>query len=695
MKQRYSMAVVALVLAALGLWSASSQARGTRIWELAGFDELDKGEVIGTRVSSRGEVALGFQANKLGLSEIGLVWSAVTGKKGVVFLGTGYEGKIFRVNGNSVSEIATTGQLVVTSMALDKRGDLYVATLPDAVIWKVPKPAGIRPGKPVKAKKWATLPKGTLHVWQIGFDSVKRMLYAATGPEGKLFAIGPDGKASVYLDTEEEHVMCVAFDHKKRLVAGTSPSALVFRISGPGRAVALADFDGTEVKSLHVYDKELVAAVNQFSITPSIPSKPAKSKTGKPKDTKKPGDGEIYRLGPQGQFEQLWKQKKGHVVALEVSRSGVIYAGLGTDGKIISIDADRVVRTELDLDEREVMALIVDDQLRFALTGDSGAVYQVDWARPADAIYYTPLLDAGTVSQWGRVSWFANGPLRVQSRSGNTIKPDNTWSDWSADLRSGDEIQSPAAGYLQLRLTWANNKQGVLRSLQVAYRSFNQRTVITELNPSSPFPNPSRSSSRTDPKISTRTVSAHFINRNELELDLNWRVSNPDGDTMRYQLWYQAMGETLWRPITKPDEVHSATHYTWRTESIPEGVYRIRLRADDSPDNDPSEVLTDEFFSVPVLVDNHQPSVKGLTVTGKRVRGRAVDSFSEIAAIQYSVDAGPWLPIFSKDGVLDEKSEEFESTLPDELPAGPHAVAVRAFDRAGNMGSAEVHVQLK
>jgi len=33
--------------------------------------------------------------------------------------------------------------------------------------------------------------------------------------------------------------------------------------------------------------------------------------------------------------------------------------------------------------------------------------------------------------------------------------------------------------------------------------------------------------------------------------------------------------------------------------------------------------------------------------------------------------------------------------LPAHLAKGPHAVAVRAYDRAGNMGAAELHIETK
>jgi hypothetical protein len=664
---------------------------GTRIWELAGFDELDKGEPDGTRVSSLGEVGLGRNAKKLDLKDVGLVWSAVRDSTGSIYLGTGYDGKISRVRQNKVEEVASTDQLVVTSLAIDKKGNLFVATLPDAVVWRIENPGKIAGAKPVKAVKWAELPKGTEHVWTLAFSRDGRTLYAGTGPEGKIFAIGADAKADVYLDTDEEHVLALAISDKGEVFAGTSPGAMLLKVSGPGRSTVLEDFDATELKAIALRGDDIFAAVNTFKKPPAVPTKKdseseaAKSGSSSTKDKKsrEAGDGELYRFSAAGRAEQIWAQKKTHVVSLAIARNGLLFAGLGAEGKIISIDRDRVLRTEIDLDERQVMALVASDDLIFAATGDAGSVYSVSIARPGDAVYLTPPLDAESISSWGRLSWFARGKLNVQSRSGNSKTPDETWSDWSKPLGQGSLIASPAARYLQLRFSWAKDEDAVLVSTEVFYHGENLRAVITEFDPDSPFPKPKKSTKDTgEIAVSTRTIEAKPDKKNEAELTLTWKVDNPDEDSLRYQLWYRAVGEKVWRPITKDDEVLQATRYTWKTESVPEGRYQIRLLADDSPDNDVRDALSDEYVSVPILVDNHQPEVKKLSFGKRLVSGAAKDGFS-------------WTPIFSKDGVYDEKEEDFDFALPKELKPGPHAVAVRAYDRAGNMGAQEIHIDLK
>ena len=230
----------------------------------------------------------------------------------------------------------------------------------------------------------------------------------------------------------------------------------------------------------------------------------------------------------------------------------------------------------------------------------------------------------------------------------------------------------------------------MLISAQVAFKPQNLRAVITDFYPGSPFPKPKQSKS--DTKTSTRTINAKPEDENERELSLSWTVDNPDDDDLRYRLWYRTVGEKLWRPITRDDTVLESKHYTWKTGAVPEGWYQIRLVADDSPVNSPKEVLAHEYISVPVLVDNHQPLVQQLAYKRGEVGGVAKDAFSFIGAVEFSVDNGPWMPAAPRDGVYDEREEAFSFELPKEIERGPHAVAVRAFDRGGNIGVAEIHI---
>ncbi|MCU0662188.1 MAG: hypothetical protein MUC50_07665 [Myxococcota bacterium] len=679
---------------ALGMLCASpcAWAGGTRAFELAGYPELDNGELDGTVLTSRGEVALGLEANRLATEGIGMVWSSAVDEKGTVYLGTGLDGAIYRVEQGKAVLVAQTGQLVVTSLVFDAKGDLLAATLPEPTVWRIEKPASIRPGKPVVAKSFAKLPKDVKHLWALYYSKAKRTLYVGTGPLGQLFAIGADGAAHVYADTKEEHVLSLA-ESGGSLLAGTSPGALLLRVDGPGKMLALADYDATEIKAIALRGKDIYVAVNKFKTPPALPSKASVDSSSKSSSRQEPGEGRIAWLSEGGRNEELWADTKSHVLALALVGERVL-AGLAMGGRVVSVDRERIVRTELDLEEREVMSLSVfKDALVAVGTGDAGNVYRVEPARAAEATYLAAPLDAERVARFGRLRWSSRGQLAVSTRTGNTVVPDDSWSDYTPVRRSGDEVKSPAARYLQVRFSWAPDSKAILESCELWFRPVNERAVITAIGTGSPFPEP-RKIGDSDSRVSKRTVTLTTFNQNENIVELTWKVDNLDGDTLRYHLWYRAVGQTLWRPILRESDVHLSTKLKWDVQAVPEGKYQVRVAADDSPDNEPKDVLRDEMVSVPFIIDNQPPRVDGLVCDGRTLRGRAIDGFSEIAALEYAVDNEPWMPVAPSDAIFDETTEEFSFAFPAPLLPGPHAVAVRAYDRAGNSGTAELHMDV-
>jgi hypothetical protein len=70
--------------------------------------------------------------------------------------------------------------------------------------------------------------------------------------------------------------------------------------------------------------------------------------------------------------------------------------------------------------------------------------------------------------------------MSLFTRSGNTEKPDDSWSDWSAALprREGEQITSPAARFLQWRAVFTRPQSPPstqLTAVTVAYLTANSR----------------------------------------------------------------------------------------------------------------------------------------------------------------------------------------------------------------------------
>lgn len=669
----------------------------TRTIDLDDAADFTDGELQQTTISSLGEVRVGLEVRKVPIPDIAAVWSMAELGGGEWALGTGNQGKIYRVRGETVTPWAETGQLVVSALAKGEGGDLFAGTLPGAKIYRI-RGEG-------QATELVALPNESEHVWALAYDPRRRVLFAATGPSGTIFAVDASGHAEVYFDGEESHILSLALGQDGTLYAGTSPGAILLQIDGPGRARALVDFPGVEVKSIALRQAasggrpEVYAAVNEFDSppmppsassakTPPAPAAPAKASPPPTTATRpKPGKGSIWRVRADGSSERLLRNDAGHFTAIEVDGAGVAYASAGTEGRVFSVDDERVVRVVLDVEERQVMAISLTSAAKVFATGDAGAFYRVGGSAPRTATYLSKVYDTDFVSSWGNLSWRGQGRLVFQTRTGNTEAPDATWSDWSAGLERPGRITSPPGRYLQFRAKWERDQAAVLRAVEVFYLNRNQRAIVTEVtvrNKALPA------------KVDDEAVSQASANPppRSAVFKIAWKVDNPDRDGLRYRLYFREEGEgEVWRPITRPQEILTKTEYEWETESVPAGYYVIKVAVTDERANPAPRVVSHELVSSPTLVDNDPPVISGLTASALRVSGRAVDGFSPIARLEYAVDGGLWEVVFPSDDLLDAREESFAFDVAGDMSPGAHVVTVRAFDEAGNQTTARASVR--
>jgi len=119
----------------------------------------------------------------------------------------------------------------------------------------------------------------------------------------------------------------------------------------------------------------------------------------------------------------------------------------------------------------------------------------------------------------------------------------------------------------------------------------------------------------------------------------------------------------------------------------------VRVVASDERSEPRDRALDAALDSAPILVDNRKPEVAGLVAKYPFVSGRAHDDQSPLTSLEYAIDGGEWQLLSPADGICDDLVESFTVKLP-VLSPGPHAVAVRAWDSADNVGAASVTVRV-
>jgi hypothetical protein len=118
--------------------------------------------------------------------------------------------------------------------------------------------------------------------------------------------------------------------------------------------------------------------------------------------------------------------------------------------------------------------------------------------------------------------------------------------------------------------------------------------------------------------------------------------------------------------------------------------------ASDRPSNAQDAARQDELVSSPVLIDNTPPMI---TLSAPRrsdarveVDAEVADRTSPLRRCEYSLDAGPWMPVEAADGLTDSPREQYHIAI-DRLRPGEHIVVVRVYDIANNAALAKVVVR--
>ncbi len=731
-----------LMLAAVPLEAAT-----TATWEMNTYQDFLKGRFHGVSLSREGRLMLAPAMETLFSAGQPAVWSVARAANGRLYLGTGHGGRVYEVDSSGKGRLLwTAAEPEVFAVALDKKDVLYAATSPRGKVYRIE-----------KGRAEEFFAPGETYIWSLAFAG-DGALFVGTGDEGKIYRVDGSGKGELYYDTGQRHVTCLAFDAAGRLLAGTEPNGILYQISAKDKAFVLYDANLPEIRSVAVAADGVVyaaalggsvarraaAALAAPARTPKVTA-PATSITVraaqggveiKPKpQAAKPAaaaaapvtpapaieisgveKSALYRIGPGHAVETLWSSTEENAYDLVTAGRSVIFS-TDKQGRLYQLGPDRKVTLLTETNESEAIRLLPLARSLLVATSDMGKIFRLGSGPGSSGTYEAPVHDAARPARWGRLRWHAEpapgSRLIFQTRSGNTARPDKTWSEWSAPLTDpeGSLISSPSARFIQwrARFTGPGGRSPVLDSVTLAYLPQNARpkvtsiTVSTQTAPNKQSSTPASSTGASAPYSITVTDTGEtgastlsgtstqkMENSTADRLQIAWQAEDLDGDRLVYSLFFRGEGEREWK-LMKADL--KANKFTVESDVLADGKYFFRVEVSDRLANPPAAALSSDRVSAPVLVD-HTPPVVTIRPP-KRVAGaveavvEAADATSALRRCEYSVDAGPWTPMAPEDGIIDTKRERFllRSTA---VSSGEHLLVVRVYDSAGNAGLAKI-----
>lgn len=680
-------------------------------WGLTGRADFLRGKHLGTGVTSKGMLVLLPAARSVLQTADVIPWKMVSTAKGTYVIGWN-SNKVLRLTANGSETVFPANDKdgaridAITAIAAKKDGNLLIGAWPTQQVLEISPDGAV-------LKNWSV--PGSM-IWSLA-ETTNGVKYAGCD-QGGLYLLHDrdDNAVQVAASVPDKHIYTLAAGPKGELYVGTYPRGKVYRMKTDGYLESIFETRGA-VTSLAVDKKG-----NVYAGTSPICR--------------------VTRISPDGTQSEIMRglgRGNRHVLALQMLGDD-LYAATGPAGGIYRI-------AQPDTQDAEVTAVFAREDLRNGAevaNGVTGAEsLMVNALAPANdgsllaaasspgqvlkleprlqGAFLSSVLQTPAVARWGQLDIHVRTQrgqaVVVESRSGNTAIPDDTWGAWKTLSADGAELTNAPANFAQfrVRMTGTATSSPVLEYARLFYQPVNQAPQV-KLDAPKP---------------------GEFWNGTK---EIRWNGHDPDGDKLTYTIFISKDDGATWNQLSRPSESEEAadepaptgdkpqakpgkpgkpaakpapaadpkpepkkdepkpkqqtevheSSISWDSKSVADGAYRVKIVVSDKYAR-PTDAKTAEAMSGRFVVDNTLPVVASDDkVYGweKMKRLEITDNLTPLVGGRFKIDDGPWIALVAEDGMFNSKHEFVLLVSPDgviDLPAGTHKVALQVKDSAENM----------
>ena len=507
-------------------------------WTVRTQAAFASGELDNITVDNRGSATLSPSLDLIAETGELYVWSLARDKAGIVYVGTGNEGKIFKLEkpGGELKLWCDLEEPDVLSLVCGRDGELFAGTSASGTIYRIDS----------SGKASIFHETGARYVWTLVRDE-EGTIYAGTGDAGRIYQVDADGVHNRLLfDSPETHVMSlIAGSKPESLYAGGEGRGIVYEISlESGRGFVLYEVTEREVSALalaadgtlyvgatsgpaagpepaqaiqpplppqtHGSEMPANSGIGAVSVDSSISSadwehnrirvasgpSPQMSLSVKPKVGARGGTGAIsgsalYAIAPDGVVVEVWRSTDDALHALAVVGDDVLI-GTGNKGYVYRVDrGDQTSSTLVQSSASQITAILPAGKDRILVgSANMADLLVLGTGNALSGTVESPAHDASTWSKWGRLTWEGDQPkgtrVQISTRGGNTSVPDSSWSEWAPieGEQQGGPITGPNSRFLQWRAELESskpNRSPALRSVAVSYQQRNLKPQVLSL----------------------------------------------------------------------------------------------------------------------------------------------------------------------------------------------------------------------
>jgi sugar lactone lactonase YvrE len=668
------------------------------------FQDFERGKTVNVSILKDGQLSPAPLTASLLESNDPFIWDAVRDDKGNLYVGTGNEGRVYRVSADGDSTLYFDAQeLQIFALVIDPQDRLFAATSPDGKVYQL---TGENESK-------IYFEPGQKYIWDMVTDD-QGNLYVATGDSARIYRISNDGESRVYYASDQTHIRCLNMGSDQTLYAGTSGSGYVMRFDKNQDAFVVFDTQMEEVHDIVTYGREIYAAafgeISRRAATIRKSSRDAREEdldnesmeiTLRPQSILPPAalvpaqtQTRLYRIDQLGQAVDIWSLGEESIQSLMVSEKGQIWVGAGENtGKLYRIDRDGELSLILTADESQITHLMSSDQgTIFMATSNMARLYKVGPMLAKQAEFESESIDAGNLDYFGDN---LENNIHFFTRSGNTEQPGKMWSGWTPVQKEKNvyRIKSPASRFLQWQCQFDTPENGIpaVNKVAVSYIQKNLPPQISTVVVHSPD-----QTYKLADIIDQETAWAPVKQRGGLVYpkslpspvtkegyrSADWIFDDPNSDVIQFKIQYKLAATGSWNILADHFPLNV---YTWDSSQMPDGEYQLRITASDHLSNHPDQALTRSKESDTFIIDNSGPSLLEFSVSGNVVTFSLLDDWNPIENANISYNSMGWKTIFPEDEIFDSKQEFFSVELPDSLVGKMNFIAIKTKDEFGNI----------
>ena len=694
---RFLLPTVVLVLAA-----PLAGATETRRWIIDTADGFLEGRGQDVEVTADGSLRW-VEGWSVGPNlEEPVVMAGVPAGDGSLIVGTGHPARLYRVRGAEAELLADIPAEQVTALVMRDDGTIVLATVAPGMVYEWSDGVLREVGRLAEGGIWDL----TIFAGQV---------VAAAGPPATLYRLADRGLER-WKELPDLHARCLEVSNG-RLLVGTSGKGLILSVDEAGRVGALADSPFTEISDLAVGGGSVwAAALVGEPVAPAPQSNGGGAEANGegeteisagedlklPKVNGKTATSEILQLTVDGGLLSLHRFTKEVAASIAWDGEGLL-VGTGWEGEVWRFVADGGARLAT-VDAVQIVG-VIDGGEALLTQGPGGVLWRAtDGSRPGR--FRSPAKNFEQPVRFGefRVEPVSPG-VEIRFRTGVSAAPDDTWLEWTDWMPAGVGLVSlPPARTVQweLKLPRTTGAPAVVDRVEVATVEVNlppRVSVLVVEDPgvvylaAPPVSGPVIEAVHPDVNgiftVIDETAAKNGASTKGKKYyragfrTVSWEALDPNKDPLSYRLEIEGEGG---RSLLIRDRI-TGTQLGIDTSAVPDGVYRFRLTASDSPDN-PEGALETSRLSRWFSVDNTPPTV-ALERSGAIWKVTVTDALSPIVRAEWSRDGDVWEALAPTDGLLDGRVEHFE--FPAEAGAAPRSGAggrppAQPGDRRGRRG---------